>query len=839
MDISKLKKSVMYMRITELKIFLTFLVITLAIFRGFSQKPSAHSASDIQLMLQKLNVLGTALYVAAHPDDENTRLITYLANDKKFYTGYFAFTRGDGGQNLIGPEITDQLGVIRTQELLAARRIDGGEQFFSRAVDFGYSKHPDETFTIWEREGVLSDMVWVIRKFRPDVIICRFNTDAGTTHGHHTGSAIIAEEAFSIANDPNIFPDQLKYVKPWQPSAIYWNTYWWQPVEDLDVNKLPKYNIGEYNPLLGESYSEVAARSRSQHKSQGFGSSGQRGEIFEYFKYVAGEEATNDLFERVDVTWNRVKRSEKIQSKINSILSKYNPAEPYAIVEDLVVLRKMIASLKDEFWKSRKLEEVDELIYACLGLYLEATANDYSATRGDSLYVTFEVINRSPVDIKLLSYALDQVKIDGKMDSLLVKNYDRNDKYGIVIPENIPYSQPYWLEKQKSLGMFNVTDQQLIGKAQNGNALDADFVLEVFGEKIFYKRPVVFKRTDPVKGEQYQPFVVTPPVFTSISGGVHVFASNEKKTITAKVKSGKDDVAGSVALKVPENWKITPESYQYSIAAKGQEQTFEFTITPPVNASQVEALAVATCKGMEFSQSLVTLEYDHIPTQTLFEKASAEFVRVELERKGENIGYIMGAGDAIPEALIQVGYKVELINDKELNEDYLKQFDAVILGVRALNTVDKLKFDMPKLLDYVKRGGTLLVQYNTNFRTVTNDFSPYPLKISRDRVTVEEAPVVFTNPNHPVLNTPNKITQKDFEGWVQERGLYFPEEWGKEFETVISTHDPGEKALESGILVAKYGEGHFIYSSLSYFRELPVGVPGAYRLFTNLISIGR
>lgn len=817
----------------------TFCFFIIASLNVFAQKPKSYSASDIELKLEKLNVLGTALYVAAHPDDENTRLITYLANQKKVYSGYFAFTRGDGGQNLIGPEIRDQLGVIRTQELLAARRIDGGEQFFSRAVDFGYSKNPDETFNFWDREKVLGDLVWVVRKFKPDVIICRFNIAPGTTHGHHTASAILAGEAFKLANDPTAYPEQLKYVKTWQPSAIYWNTYWWRRVDGLDLDKLPRYDIGEYNPLLGQSYSEIAALSRSQHKSQGFGVSGERGDIYEYFSLVDGKGASKDLFENIDISWSRVEGGSEIQKQINDILGKYNPKEPYAIVTDLVRLRNSIKKIKNEFWKERKLKEVDDLIYACLGLYLECTADDYSATHGDSLYVTFEAINRSPVKVNLVSYSLDQVSISGDMDSLLENNQKRTDKFGIVIPESINYSQPYWLKEKKTLGMFQVNDQQMIGKAQNGNALDADFTLEIAGEKIKYERPVVFKRNDPVKGEVYRPFVVTPPVFTQISDPVLVFPDKTARNVTVKVKAGRDSVSGKVSLELPGDWKSTPYEYDYSVPIKGEEQSFEFLVTPPVRSSKVEATPVAEYKGKKYSRSLVEIEYDHIPTQTLFEDASASFVRIELQKKGDNIGYVMGAGDAIPEALTQIGYHVEIINDNSFELSYLKEFDAIILGVRALNTVDRLKFGMPKLLEYVNNGGTLLVQYNNSYRMVTDEFSPYELQLSRDRVTDEEAEVKFIDPDSPVLNFPNKIEPKDFDGWVQERGLYFPDKWGDEFKTVISTHDQGENPLNSGILVAKYGKGYFVYSSLSWFRELPAGVPGAYRLFTNLISIGK
>lgn len=819
------------------KIFLLpFLLFSLS---GIAQKPKHYSSSEIQMMLRKLDVLGTVLYVAAHPDDENTRLITYFANEKNYYTGYFSFTRGDGGQNLIGPEIRDQLGVIRTQELLAARRIDGGEQFFSRAVDFGYSKHPDETFNIWDKEQVLGDLVWVVRKFQPDVIVCRFNLQAGTTHGHHTASAMLGLEAFQLAGDKSAYSEQLRYVDPWQPKSIYWNTYWWRRDESINLDELVKYDIGSYNNLLGQSYSEIASESRSQHKSQGFGSTGARGEIMEYLKIVDGEEAKEEAFENINTSWSRVKGGKAIQSKIEDIQEKYDPGNPHEIVKDLVDLRNAIQKLDNNFWRKRKVEEVDELIYACLGLFLEGVADDYTATAGDSLYLNFESVNRSPVDVELLSLQVEQLKYKFPTDKELGNNIKYEEKIGLVVPDFLPISQPYWLKKEHSLGMFNVDDQQLIGQPENGDALQAVFEVKVFDEVIEYVKPIVFKENDPVDGEVYRPFYIIPPVSVEIEGDVWMFPNQKSRNVVVGVKAGKDSVSGEVSLDLPGGWKAKPSSYDYSIPQKGQQKFFEFTISPPNKADKAKAQALVTYDGKTYSKSQIEIAYDHIPNQVMFEDATSDFIRVELDKRGEKIGYVMGAGDAVPEALKQIGYEVDIINDHEFNEEFLSQYHAVILGVRALNTQERLKYDMPKLLNYVKNGGTLVIQYNTSHRLVTEDFAPYPLELSRDRVTVEEAPVVFSNPDHPILTYPNIITQEDFEGWVQERGLYFPGKWDDKYQTVISTQDPGSDPLKSAILSAEYGDGQFIYTSLSFFRELPAGVPGAYRLFTNIISQGK
>jgi len=804
-----------------------------------AQTPRRYSASDIRLMLEQLNVLGSVLYVAAHPDDENTRLISYFANERHLYTGYFSFTRGDGGQNLIGPEIREQLGVIRTQELLSARRIDGGQQFFSRTVDFGYSKTADETFDIWDREKALHDLVWVIRKFKPDVIITRFNTNPGETHGHHTASAILAEEAFDKAADPEAFKKQLQHVEPWQPTSLYWNTYWWRKSEmQKDTSELLKIDVGAYNELIGKSYTEIAAQSRSQHKSQGFGATGSRGRNYEYLQHVKGYDAQKNVFETIDTGWSRVSNSGDISALVDEVIADYDPAKPEGVLPELLKLREAVKGIDDDFWKSRKLQEIDELIYACTGLYLEAVADDYAAIPGDSVEINIEATNRSSADIKLKQLQINRVNRSEQVEAALPNNVPFESKLTIKLPSDIPYTQPYWLREPGSKGMFKVDDLQKIGMPENGHPLQVQFNLQVEGENITYTRPLIFKRNDPVEGEVYRPFVVVPAVTVSIDGGVHVFADRQLREVTVTVEAGKKNVAGEVRLEIPEDWHATPAHYDYKLLKKGANKSYTFEVQPPSQDSDVEVKAVATHGGLIYDQAMTTINYDHIPAQVLLAPAKSRFVRVALEKRGDKIGYLMGAGDAIPEALEQIGYKVDLINDMDFTPEQLDQYDAIILGVRAFNTVDRLEFDNVKLFDYVKRGGTMVVQYNTSHRLVTKNLSPYEIELSRDRVTVEEAEIKIINKDHPVVNYPNKIGRQDFRGWVQERGLYFPTSWSSEFETVLSSHDPGEKPLNGGLLVAPYGEGHFIYTSYSWFRELPAGVPGAYRLFANLISLG-
>ena len=824
-----------------MKRFVIIFVIVqlLLISRSFSQEPRKYNSAEIQLKLQKLKVLGNVLYVAAHPDDENTGLITYMANEIKVNTAYFSCTRGDGGQNLIGPEIQDELGVIRTQELLAARRVDHGEQFFSRAVDFGYSKHPEETFTIWDKEKVLGDLVWVIRKFKPDIIITRFNPVPGTTHGHHTASSILANEAFEIAGDETKYQEQLLYVTPWSPKSLYWNTApWYRDPYQKEESALISVNIGEYNTLLGMSYSEISALSRSNHKSQGFGATGSRGERLEYLQYEKGEKAGDNIFDVVDISWNRIEGCEDIDQQIDHIIKAFDPTSPAGILVGLLELRERINNIPDEYWKEKKIDEIDEIIYAITGLYLEIKATDYTACPGQEINLEIEAINRSDANIKLKQVRYSSLGIGSTYNVELKDNEVQAFKASISIPQNVPYSQPYWLVNEHGLGMFEVPDQQLRGLAVNGPAISTEFILDIDGTEISFTKPVIYKKNDPVRGEVYRPFVIAPPVYVNISGSVMIFTNHANQEVTVEVRAGLDELSGELKLELPDTWKIEPAAYVVQLATKGEIGAYQFKVTPPGKAEIAVAKAIVEIDGKRYNHSFTEINYDHIPAQLLFNKAEVKFVKLGLNKGNEKIGYIMGAGDNIPDNLQQIGYNVTMINDLDFNEQTLDRFNVIILGIRALNTVDRLKFDMANLMGFVQRGGTLIVQYNTNFRMVTDHFSPYPIQLSRERITVEEAPVKILNADHQVMNYPNKIGQDDFKDWVQERGLYFPSSWSDEFTPILSSHDPDEQPLDGGLLIAQYGEGYYVYTGYSWFRELPAGVPGAYRIFVNMLSLG-
>lgn len=821
------------------KVFLLLSFLFLYFPSSFSQTPTQYNASEIQLGLKKLNFLGSVLYIAAHPDDENTKLIAWLSKEKLINTGYLSLTRGDGGQNLIGPEIRESLGVIRTQELLQARRIDGGEQFFTRANDFGFSKNPGETFDIWNKEQVLSDVVWVIRKFKPDIIITRFSTTPGGTHGHHTASAILAEEAFKAAADKTQFPEQLKHVEVWQPKRLLWNTTWWFYGDEKNFDKtgLLPIDVGGYSPLLGSSYTEIAARSRSMHQSQGFGAPLVRGSEIEYLKPIIGGE--DDLFAHIDMTWTNMPGGPAISDAINKSIETFDPENPAKITQDLVQIYKKMKTLPEGYWKKKKMGEVKALIKSCMGLYLEATAASNSTVPGASIDIAIEATNRSQVPAVLMGIYNKAIQVDSLVDKELKYNQPLFLTKHLSIPEAMPYSQPYWLKEEHTIGMYTVTDQTLIGQAEDAPSIVFNIICKIWEEEFSFDVPLVFKYTNPAKGELYQPFEITPPVFMNLEEEVYIFPDSDPKKIKVLVDAGTAHVKGELKLETPEGWHVSPESVAVNIEQQGGEATFSFEVSPPAMSSEARLRAVFMAGDKHYSKSKISIEYDHIPKQTLYPEAAAKIVRLDLKKEGEKIGYLMGAGDNIPVSLQQLGYKVDLLNDNGITLENLKQYDAVILGIRAYNTVDRLKFYQPVLLEYAKQGGTLIVQYNTNHQLVTPDLGPYPLTLSRDRVTVEDAPVRILLPEHPVLNFPNKITAKDFEGWVQERGLYFPNQWSNEYKAPLSSNDPGESPKDGGLLVAPYGKGYYIYTGYSWFRELPAGVPGAYRLFTNMISIGK
>jgi LmbE family N-acetylglucosaminyl deacetylase len=821
----------------------TLFIFTLSI--GFAQQPQKANSAVIFNQIQKLNFLGSVLYIAAHPDDENTRLISYLSNQTKARTAYLSLTRGDGGQNLIGAELRELLGVIRTQELIEARKIDGGEQFFSRANDFGYSKNPDETLQIWDKEKVLADVVWAIRKFKPDVIINRFDhRTSGTTHGHHTASAMLSVASFDLTNNPTVFPEQLQLVNPWQAKRQFFNPSWWfygskEKFEAADKSNFLAIQTGVYYPNVGKSNQEIAALSRSCHQSQGFGSTGSRGEETEYLELLRGDfpKDKTSLFEGIDTSWNRVDGGKPVGELLTKIALEFNANNPGASIPNLVKAYTLMQTINENHWIPLKSAQVKEIIAACSGLYLEAVAQNQEATPGSIVKLKLEAINRNATEMQLISTTTWPDLKKTVQNINLKNNILQNKTLELQLPESINYTQPYWLKNKGNTGMYTVSDQKNIGIPDIIREVKIIFTVQIEGVSFDFERPIVYKYTDDIKGEMYNYLDIVPEVTTSIIDKVLLFNSTKSKYVAVKVKAGKENINGDLQLELPQNWIISPKVIPFHLDKKGDEQIVYFMVTPPNQNCEVVAKSVVLLDKKIYDNSQIIIDYNHITKQQVLKSSESKCIRIDLKTNHEKVGYIMGAGDEVPNSLTQMGYQVILLKPEDINPVNLASLDAVITGVRAYNTVQALANKQRILFDFVKEGKTMLVQYNTADDLITANIAPYPLTLSHDRVTEENAEVRFLAPTHPILNYPNKITTKDFEGWKQEQGLYYPSEFDKAFTPILSSNDKGETPKNSALLVAPYGKGYYIYTGLSLFRELPEGVSGAYKLISNMISL--
>jgi len=823
---------------------LLFLIVCLASLQAF-----ARDAAQLQLALRKLNVVGGALYVAAHPDDENTAFLAYLSNDRLVRTAYLSCTRGDGGQNLIGDEKGPLLGLIRTQELLAARRIDGAEQMFTRANDFGFSKNPQETLAIWGHDAVLADVVWAIRKFQPDVIVTRFPITGEGGHGHHTASAMLAEEAFTAAADATKFPEQLKYVRPWQAKRILWNRFsFGRPIDpnDPSVANSLRIDLGTFNPLLGRAYTEIAAESRSQHKSQGFGSAERRGTALNYFDLRFGAPASKDLFEGVDLGWSRYPGGEKMSAILQKAADTFDKDKPEATVPLLIQALNTLESLRatptwsdnNVPWVETKRREIMDAIRDCAGLAIDVAAGDSTVTPDGDLPVSVTVVNRSTYPFRL-SMVASLFATPSKAPGVLLEN-NKPVKTDLVlhVPSRVDVSQPYWLVDDPSKGLYSVKDQVMIGMPENPPSLPILVTLDdAQMNTLIFSVPVVYRWTDPVKGEQVRQVDVVKPVSVKLGSSVYLFPDAKPRNVTVWMRSyGMTE--GKVKLATPEGWTSEPASIDVKFNGKGDEAQATFRVTPSTSESIGSIRAEFT--GGEYPVTYATgihdVEYPHIPAQRVVAPALAKAVRADIKHRGMRVGYIMGSGDDVPDTLRQVGYEVTLLTDADLDRGDFATYDTIIAGIRAYNTRKRLRLAHDKLMKYVENGGTYVVQYNTLDDLAVATPGPFPFKISRDRVTVEEAPITFVDPKASVLNIPNKITQSDFNDWVQERGLYFTTDWDPRYTTIFSTNDPGEPAKAGGELVAKHGKGTYVYTSYAWWRQLPAGVPGAIKAFVNLVS---
>jgi LmbE family N-acetylglucosaminyl deacetylase len=823
---------------------------------GHAAEPAAEGA--ILQQLRSFATLGSVLYVAAHPDDENTQVITYLARGRGYRTAYLSLTRGDGGQNLLGPQLGEALGVARTQELLAARRLDGGRQYFTRAKDFGYSKNAEETLNVWDRQAVLGDIVRVIREFRPDVIITRFSPKPAPTHGHHTASAVLAVEAFRLAADPTAFPEQLRELSPWQARRIVHNVglgaaaanpgagmaVAGSPANVPDGPGVVKVEVGGRDSVSGESFASIAARSRSMHKTQGFGIGGpplNEGSRIEPFVLLAGEAATNDLLDGVDTKWNRVLGGAEIARSIDEEIAKFNAQDTAARVSALLAIRRRLAALPAlpaEPIVSDKREELDRIIRACLGLEVDTVVDRAEVVPGETLKLRHTAVVRSRIPVRWTAVRYPSARRAINKAIELRPNQPVVREISQAVPASMQPSQPYWLRTEGTAGLFDVDDPSLIGRAENPSTLALEYVFDVGGQTLVIAGEPM-PAPDPAKPALRRRLEVIAPVSLRFIAGVRLFAPGAARQVTVELTAARARAAGTVRLEAPAGWTVTPASQPFRLAVPGEHARFTFTVTAPAQLATAPLGASVEINGRRFNQQRIEVRYDHLPLQLLQPPARAKAMSLELATRGRHVGYLPGAGDDVAAALEQMGYEVTPLTGADLTPERLRGLDTVVIGIRAFNVRTDLADRLPALFAYVEAGGTVVAQYNTLDGLREDWLAPLRLRLSRDRVTDEHAPVTILAPEHPVLTTPNRITAADFEGWVQERGLYFPDQWDARFAAILACGDAGETPLKGGLLVARYGKGYFVYTSLAWFRQLPEAVPGAYRLFANLVSLGK
>ncbi len=820
--------------------------------------PAPPSGPAILQELKAFQQMATVLMIAAHPDDENTQLITYLARGREYRMGYLSVTRGDGGQNLLGPEFGDELGLIRTNELLAARNLDKGRQFFTRAIDFGYSKNPEETLRIWDREAVLGDVVRVIRTFRPDVMVARFSTvSTPGQHGHHTASAILAGDAFKIAGDAKAYPEQLKEgLTPWQPKRLLLNSG--GPGGRGGGGGGVSIDIGGMDPVLNQSYGDIAAQSRAMHKTQGFGQGvagvvrgGGVGPAMQSFTLLAGDPATRDIMDGIDTTWARVgEGGAGIAKQLEATVEKFDVNNPAGSASALLEIKKLVDALPagtpPDPILAEKRAKLDRLIADCLGITVETTIANAQVTPGEALKLHHSVTERAEMAAQWLGIEYpngsmmnrDWAAIPIRPHEAAVRDVTE------TLSPGVPVTQPYWLREEPLPGIFKVDDPMLIGRPMNPPVFPVLHQIEVGGQVLNLTDEPVQLMPDAPAPQQRRPLAVIAPVYFSFPYDVALFWQRPNThQYDVQVTAARANISAAVTLQVPAGWKIEPATQPVTLAKAGDTAKLSFIITAPENADSGMFAASAVVGGVTYAVERKEIAYNHLPVLLTQPPAQVRAVSLDVQHRCKNpVGYLPGAGDSIPDALRQLGITVKTLTPQDLTADGLHGLDAVVIGVRAFNTRTDLAPNsdtLKAIFDYVAAGGTVVEQYNRPDGLRNTTLAPYNIHLSALRVTDETAKVTFLAPDSPALNTPNKITDADFAGWVQERNIYLPDQFGAEFKPILGMADPGETPPNSSLLIAQHGKGYFVYTSLVFFRELPAGNPGAYRLFANLISLGK
>lgn len=875
----------------SLAVLFTIFQFTPLVRTGIARPATSSRPDAIELgqAIRKLGTIASALHTGAHPDDEDSGLLAYLALGRSARTGYLALNRGDGGQNLIGPELGEALGVIRTEELLAARRLDGAQQFFTRAYDFGYSKFREEALTKWNQEQVLADMVRVIRTFRPLVVIPVFTGTPDDEHGHHQASGYLTPIAYAAAADPNKFPEQIaEDLRPWQAKKLYIRASEFQRArtEPSKEKGVVSVNTGEYDPLHGRSYLEVAMQGRSQHRSQDQGAIETKGTRYSFYKIASGSvlkpQDDKDLFDGIDVTLTGIadfagkagpqlkSRLADVQSLVNSVAVEFNPFEPSKVTPKIATglakireLRALLPTLElseserydtDFYLKLKEADFIDALAKSD-GIRIDCLTNDeiviptqsfnvgISVYRNGIKYRNEEANPNSELRTKLLvpeGWAVELQK--GKLEGSNIGEIN----FKVTVAKDADYSQSYWLKNPRQGDMYNP------GKGGTGiepvapPPVVAQIDLEIGGQQISLRQTAQYRYADKAFGEVRRELKIAPAVGVTVSPNLLIVPlakqATEREVNVTVLSNAKEGSKGVVTINVPSGWTTVPAQADFDLPREGERASFLFKIKALPNAVESEKTisAVARVKGNDYRQGYQIIAYPHIETRFLYRPASVRVEMLDVKVAANlRVGYIEGAGDETVAALNRLGVDIHTIDARELATGDLSRFDCIVMGIRVYEVRPDVIANNTRLLDYMKNGGTLIVQYNKK-EYATGNFAPYPIKMPDrgfERVTDEEAKVTILEPSHPLFNAPNKITERDFAGWVQERGTYFLTEWDAHYKPLLASHDAGETDKKGGEVIAEYGKGLYVYTGYAWFRQLPAGVPGAYRLFANLISL--
>lgn len=848
----------------------------------------SRGAAGLGQILLRLQTTASALHTGAHPDDEDSALIARLARGEHARVAYLSASRGEGGQNVIGPELFEPLGVIRTEELLQARKLDGGDQLFTRVFEYGFTKTRQEAADKWGERATLADMVRAIRAYRPLVVLSRFSGTPADGHGHHQLVGHLTPLAFRAAGDPQQFPEHMaEGLRPWQPLKLYVGAGFSQ-TNEADASVL-RVNTGEYNHLLGRTYYEIAAEGRSQHKSQEMGSLELRGAQASQLRLVestVGRDANErGVFDRVDTSIGGIDElsglpGNIIDDELKTIeraaaraLADYNALDPSKIIAPLAeglraarAARAKLQSGKSEnlahynadFLLAHKESEFEEALVRAAGVALDALSNVETVAPGESFTVALRAFVPEGASVKVAEMKLklpegwraESVEEPSAPQTGFRRTRESTPHarfYRVTVPQDEEYTTPYWLRSPREGYLFEWDATAPKNEPFAPALLSGEATLEIGGARVSASHPVQYRYADDIRGELRRDLNVVPAVTLALDPELVIAPSSNKpqshRLAVSVTNHAQGATSGRLKLRLPSGWTARPNDVPFNLKSKGARTAVVFDVTVPPGArdGSYQIGAVASAAGREFDRAMRVVSYPHIQTHRIYMDATARVQVLDLKVAPVNVGYIMGSGDSVPEAIRRMGLPVALLDEQALATGDLARFDVIVVGIRASQVRPDFVANNDRLLDYVRRGGTLIVQYQ-QLEYVQNNMPPYKAEINRvgassARVTDENAPVKVLQPRHPAFNFPNRITEADWRGWVQERNLYSFTSFAPEYVPLLEAGDPGEPAQNGGQVYAELGRGKYVYTSYSWFRQLPAGVPGAYRLFANLLSL--